>query len=126
MTTTRPVLSTTEFAEQYIEILEPLEAIVTLHFRERPELHDQDVLRVYEALIKHYRARLTNFPLPQHNLEGISREIYTKHFKFLEEKESTYSLQELQECLKFLKKSVEFWNRERGSRGYLNFIVDFC
>lgn len=118
-------LSKSEFCEKYIGILEPLESFVTNFYRQYPKLHDHDVLRVYEALLKHFKARLTKFPLPKHKLEGISSEIYILQLQFLEQMESSYSLQEIQECLKTLEKSLKLWNKEHGSRGYLNFISNF-
>ena len=60
--------------------------------------------------------------MPQHNLKGISSEIYELQLSFLEDMNKTYSILEIQECLKVLQKSVKLWNREHGSRGYLNFI----
>lgn len=122
---TSSALSKSEFGEKYIEILQPLEAYVATFYRQNPSMHDHDILRVYEALLKRIKARLTNFPLPPPKLAGISLDIYTLHLNFLEKMESSYSLQEIQECLKTLEKSLKRWNREQGSRGYLNFITQF-
>jgi hypothetical protein len=122
---TLPVLSKTEFAEKYIGILQPLEAFVAHFYRRYPEMYDLDVLRVYEALLKHIKAELTNFPLPEPKLGKISFEIYDQLFMFLEEMKSSYSLQEIQECLKTLERSLKMWSKDRGSRGYLGFIAQF-
>jgi len=114
-----------EITEKYIGILQPMENFVVNFYRQHPEMHDHDILRVYEALLKHIKAKLTNFTLPQHKLEGISYDVYALQLKFLEGMESAYSLKEIQVCLKTLEKSVKLWNKERGSRGYLNFIAQF-
>lgn len=119
------MLSKTELAEKYIEILQPLEALVSYNYYKNPELHDHDVLDVYVALLKYVKAKLTNFPLSQHNLIGISSILYEKQRLHLENMQKLYSLEEIQLCLKQLEKSVKFWNRERGSRGYLNYISKF-
>jgi len=84
-----------------------------------------DISRVYETLLKYIRARLTSFPLPQSNLEGVFKEIYTQQFDFIKQMENTYSLKEIQECLKMLEKSLKLWTREHGSSGYLKFISRF-
>lgn len=125
MSTSLSTLSKSEFAEKYIGILLPLEAFVVFSFRQHPKMYDSDVLCVYEALLKDIKAKLTNYTAPQHKLEGVSDEIYAELNKFLEEKCSSYSILEIQECLKTLEKSLKMWNRERGSRGYLNFINEF-
>ncbi len=54
-----------EFAERNPAILLSLEAQIVTHYQKRPRLHDHDVIRVLEALIKHFKALATNFPLPQ-------------------------------------------------------------
>lgn len=125
MNTPLHMLSKTEMSEKYIGILQPLEALVSICYSQHTGLHDHDVLRVYEAHLKYFRAKLTNFPLPQHNLKGISSILYEQQHLFLEEMQKSYSLAEIQQCLKQLEKSVKLWNKEHGSRGYLNFISQF-
>lgn len=120
-----PTLSKAEFAEKYIEILQPLEHIAAHFYRQNPQMHDHDVLRVYEALLKYAKAKLTNYPLPQPNLKGISSQIYLQQLTVLVSKENAYSYHEIQECLKTLVKSVIMWNKNLGSQGYLNFISQF-
>lgn len=119
------LLTKSEFADKYMGILQPLESCVTVFYSQHPDLHDHDILRVYEALLKMIKAKLTNFPLPENQLEGISREIYELQLGFLEDIKDSYSLHEIQACLKMLEKSVKLWNREHGSRGYLNFIAPY-
>jgi len=118
-------LSTSEFAEKYIELLQPLENSVVRTYREIPSLHDHDVLRVYEALLKYVKAKLTNYPLPQPKLEGTPLSLYLEQLSFIETQANSYSFKEIQECLKLLEKSVKLWNREFGSRGYFNYISRF-
>ncbi len=115
-------LSSEEFTQAYMGILQPLEAFVVHFYQANPNLHDHDILRVYENLLKLIRAKITNFPLPQNKLEGVPHEIYNAQSSFLVELEQNYSLEEIQACLKKLEKSVKFWNAKGGSRGYLNHI----
>jgi len=119
------MMSKSQLAEKYIGILQPLEAVVSSYNHQHPELHDHDVLHVYEALIKDVRAKLTNFPQPQHNLRVVSNTLYVFLNTFVIEMQNSYSYEEIQQCLKQLEKSVKLWNRELGSRGYLNFISKF-
>lgn len=108
-----------------MDIFQPLEGFVSSYYAEHPELHDHDILHVYEALLKFIKAKITNFPLPQPNLKGVVNELYEDQILFLNEMQNSYSLQEIQLCLKQLEKSVKLWNREHGSRGYLNYISMF-
>lgn len=125
MTASFSKLSSSEFTEKYVGVLQPLEFHIVNFYRKNPSLYDYDILRVYEALLKYMKAKLTNFSLPQHKLEGISCDIYECLFTFIEEMEKHYSLEELQACLKRLEKSINFWGKRAGSRGYLNHIVQF-
>jgi len=115
-------LSRIEMAEKYMEILFPLEKIVSMYYEQCPEMHDHDVLRVYEALLKDVRAKLTNFPQPQHKLTNLSKTLYEMQLALINVFQKSYSLEEVLQCLKLLEKSVKLWNKELGSRGYLNFI----
>ena len=117
--------SKSEFAQKYMGILQLLEAMVVFFYRQHPEMYDSEVLCAYEAMLKDIKAELTNYPAPQHKLEGVFGEIYGELIKFLGEKGGSYSILEIRECLKTLEKSLKMWNRERGSRGYLNFIGQF-
>ena len=118
-------LSKTEFAEKYMDVLQPLETCVVYYYRQNPNMHDHDVLHVYENLLKYVKARLTNYPLAPPKLEIISSELYLQQISILVSKENSYSFNELQECLKMLEKSVKLWNKAYGSRGYLNYISQF-
>jgi hypothetical protein len=119
------MLSKNQLAEKYVEIFKPLEVFVSAYYKQYPEIHDKDILKIYESLLKYIKAKLTNFPLPEHKLQGISKMLYEKQYQYLVEIQELYSLEEIQQCLKQLEKSVKLWNREHGSRGYLNFISHF-
>lgn len=118
-------LSKTEFAEKYVEILQPLETTVAVYYHENNTMHDFDVMHAYGQLLKYIKAKLTNYPLPQITLQGISLELYHYLFEQIELMEQSYTHHELQLALKQLEKSVKFWNREHGSQGYLNFISNY-
>jgi len=88
-------------------------------------MHDHDALRTYEALLKDVKAKLTNFPSPQHKFDGISKNLYVEQSEFLTKIAEDYSYEEIQACLKVLEKSVKFWNKQSDSQGYLSFISKF-
>lgn len=114
-----------ELVERCMGILQPVENFIANFYRQHPETHDYDVLSAYEALSKYFKAKLTNFPLPQHKLNGVSYDIYSFQLSFLETMEGSYSLKEIYDCLKTLEKSLKLWTKNQGSRGYLNYIIQF-
>lgn len=116
------MLSKIQLAEKNIQ---PLEAIVSFYYRQHPEMHDYDALRAVETLLKYIRAKLTNYPLPQNDLKGIAKILYDEQYQFLNKIQKSHPLEEIQLCLKQLEKSLKFWSKEQGSRGYFNFISNF-
>jgi len=116
-------LSTLEFTEKYTVLLQSLETIVSIFYDHNLGTTDYDILTCYEAISKNLKAKLTNFPLPIHKLNGISSEIYATLLPILESQ--PYSDQESQDCIKLLIKSVKRWNEKNGPQGYLRFISRF-
>jgi DNA mismatch repair ATPase MutL len=125
MTPPSSLLSKTELAEKYIEILQPIEVFISHYYRQHPEIYDSDVLHTYQALLKDIKTKLTKLAQPQHSLKSITNVLYEQQNRFLNKFQESYSLEEIQLCLKQLEKSVKFWSREHGSRGYLNYIYEF-
>lgn len=120
------VLSKREFAERYMDVLQNLESFSSSCYQDnQTALYDNDVLGVYQVLLKYVKARLTNYPLPANNLKGLSLNLYEEMLEVVKFHENSYSLLEIQECLKMLEKSLKLWTRERGSQGYLKFISQF-
>lgn len=125
MNSSLAMLSKAQLAEKYIEILQPLEMLVSAFYKTNPNMYDSEVQKVYECLLKDIKAQLTNYPMPKHNLTGISENIYSQLTMFLESMKNTYLAEEVQACIKQLDKSLRLWTREHGSRGYLKFIAEF-
>lgn len=108
-------LSTLEFTEKYTVLLQSLETIVSIFYDQNPSTTYYDILTCYEAISKNLKAKLTNFPQPIHKLNGISSEIYVTLLPILESQ--PYSVQENQDCIKLLIKSVKRWNEKHGPQG---------
>jgi hypothetical protein len=109
------------FAEQHMAILSPAEGVIVSFYKQNFINHDYDVIRVYEALVAHYRAITTNFPLPEPKLSQHKLTLYTAILKQWQEEEPKTLL----ECVKLLKKSALLWNRNHGAQGYLQYISRF-
>lgn len=117
------LLSKAEFVQEYMKLLESLEVIVVRFYYNNKSITDFDILSVYEALSKLIKAKLTNFPLPEHKLTGDFAQMYDALLSAIEKE--TYSLQEIQSSLKLLIKSVKKWSDLKGSQGYICFISRF-
>jgi hypothetical protein len=122
------------------DLLQNLEfAIVTARQR-HPELSDYGMQRGFEAALAHYRAQARGREPKPANLTGAEAAAYDLlihtcewrlgHRKPGEAEKANPPWAELEpiplpaliEGLQRLRKSVEFWTREAGPRGYLNFV----
>ncbi len=114
-------MSLVDFAKAHSDILEPIELIIVQLFNKGAVKHDFEVIRVYDALIAHYRAITTNFSLPSPTFSTAQE---ASLYEILREFTLDNDSKKMLECLKVLKKSATRWNKERGSQGYLQFIAD--
>lgn len=116
-------MSDEKFYETYHNTLLSLELPILQAQQQNVNLYDSDVLKVLDAALAQYKAKITNYPLPENKLSDELAHLYTCINLALEENSSQISLKETHECLKYLKKSVEYWTRKHGSRGYLQFLT---
>lgn len=65
-----------DFEERHLNLLRNIEFAVVRVFRRHPEMTDWDVLKVYESLIKLYRAEATNYPTPVFSLNPLTQELF--------------------------------------------------
>jgi hypothetical protein len=115
--------SKSDFIEANYDLLLSIETLIVYAYKQNPKMHDHDVIKVMDQVIKYFRAKATNFPFEEHIfLSDLENELYTSIKLNLEKK---ISFQEAYELLKFLKKSVELWNKKGGSQGYLTYVTRF-
>jgi hypothetical protein len=111
-----------------------------MFWQENPDLIDAEVETALDWLIRLYNAQIQgrSFSRP---LRGISRqvaedvksmcEIRLGRSQLRDEEGNAIldlgniTLDEIVECLKRIKSSVNFWTKERGRQGYLNFVKQF-
>jgi hypothetical protein len=128
------------FEEDYQDVLQNLEATIIMFWQENPDLIDAEVETALDWLIRLYNAQIQgrSFSRP---LRGISRqvaedvksmcEIRLGRSQLRDEEGNAIldlgniTLDEIVECLKRIKSSVNFWTKERGRQGYLNFVKQF-
>jgi hypothetical protein len=131
-----------KFEEQYEDVLHNLEFGIVQVYRQHPELVDWDAEIALNALIVFYNAQAQGKPaelrvLPKlqnevahfvqamcelHLGRGSLRDKNDQPFKFGGTPKTT---QEIIACLKRIRKSVQYWSKENGRQGYLNFVREF-
>jgi hypothetical protein len=146
-------MSRREFEENYIDVLHNIEAAIVSTYRgNQQEMTDWDASRALEALVAHYQAERKGHEARDVFLKPIPQEVFDKVFTVCEFTLGRLSLQvetkkkkwgiipvtsrekikpepktidELIACLRHIQKSVQFWTKEAGRQGYLNYIDQF-
>jgi hypothetical protein len=128
--------------EEYLDVLQNIEAVVIAVYDDDLGLLDLDVLDALEALIRRYtleqrgrtpgNARLSE--RPQRVFDAVRRICEWRLGRSTldsgkpgleEDKPTSISVPEILLCLKRLRKSVRLWNKEGGRQGYVNYVRDF-
>jgi AcrR family transcriptional regulator len=131
-----------KFEDRYLDVLHNLEASVLGVAKRYPDLIDAYVEQAYEALIRYYKAEARGYeprtpnlasPIDElfENLQAIA-EFHLGRGSFVNEAGAAVvehpapiTVEEMVACFKRLRKSVDFWSRKGGRRGYLRYIEDF-
>jgi len=126
--------------EDYLDVLQNIEAsIVTVHLQHR-NLTDADTLACIESLIRRYTAEARGKAKPAITLNGLANDVNEKVELICEFRLGRVTLEKQPEemqmikpltpdvmalCLKRIRKSIEFWTKKDGRQGYLNYIKEF-
>lgn len=128
------------FEDKYLEILQNIEAMIIHVYRGDSELLDYDVQDAVDALIRLYVAESRQHARPAIRLDVRPQKVFDNvlpvcewrlgRTEALDEKVKglkarVISLDEMIQCLKTIQKSIRLWNKERGRRGYLDFVKDY-
>ena len=122
-----------------LDVLQNIEQSILAVHRQRFELSDYDVMRALDALIAIYRAESRGHVPKQARLEDpeamifervravcewrIGRAVMPTGCELVSGPE--YGVDEILECLRKIRKSVDWWNKQGGPRGYLKFVSDY-
>ena len=125
--------------EEYQDVLQNIEMAISAFYREHPELIDFHVDAALEALVRTYQREKTGgaavLPRP-----GLPQEVYQAvktvcdwrlgRENVVDEEGQPMGVEpltvdEIQLCLKRLRKSIDTWTKRGGSQGYLNYIRQF-
>ena len=127
------------FEEKNLDVLQNIEFAIVKVSREYRDLSDYDVMRALDALIGHYRDEARGHVQKKIVLEEEENAIFdgVKEVCELrlgrsempdgvpEVRGFEKSLEEVLDCLKKIRKSVDKWNKRGGRNGYLNFVSEY-
>lgn len=126
--------------EEYEGVLQNLESSIVALYRQNPDLIDLEVSAGIEWLARLYSAEAqgkTSKPRPIRGTSKTVADIVQQICEFhLGRQPLTTDKGELDNdtpltpdiiaaCLKRIQNSIEFWNKERGRQGYLDFVSQF-
>jgi hypothetical protein len=126
--------------EEYLDVLQNIEYAIVEAYRQDKALTDATVLFAIETLIREYSAEARGKQAAVRPLTGLGKEVgeAVKNMcdwrlgrsKMTNERGqaleiSPITLDALIACLKRIRKSIEFWTKEGGRQGYLNYINRF-
>ncbi len=135
--------SSLPFEERYEDVLQNLEFGIVQVYHNHPEMTDWEALAAIEALLRTYRAEAKGRQASPPSLNSLAEEVYdlvetmcewrlgrempfsNKEGEPMELPLEPITLDELIACLKRIRKSINFWNREGGRQGYLTFVSQF-
>ncbi len=132
----------TSFEDEYFDVLQNIEFAIVQVAHRHPELTDYDVEKSLNALIQFYRkpgrgsdAKLGQNQLAEEVYQGVKEmcdwRMGASNFNTPEglpadlPETNPLTIEEIQACLKRIRKSLQTWSKRGGRRGYLDFIDQF-
>src|SRR5512144_802588 len=130
------------FEEAYQDILQNIESSLVSVYREHEDMTDYNADKAVEALIQLYRAEKVGHPAPTTRLQPIDQiafnrvkivcewrlgreQLQDKKGRPLKKGITPTTLDEIIACLKKVQKSIRYWQKEGGRRGYFYFVERF-
>jgi hypothetical protein len=125
---------TTGFEDKYLDVLQNIEWGLLSKTKDNPQLCDYDMLRVVEYAIAYYKSQQRE-RLPAERPGETRQEIFERVVAICDWRLGLQSLspdkdqycdpitiEELILCLKRIEKSIKFWTKQAGRKGYINFV----
>lgn len=125
-----------EFEDQYLDVLQNIEWALLSLVKDHPELSDHDMLRIIGQALTYYKSQQRENPvIAQSKLTDIRQDIFERIRSMCEwrlgglpppDKQiacNAITIEELILCLKRIEKSIKFWTKQGGRKGYINFAA---
>lgn len=130
---------TTDFEDQYLDVLQNLEFAIISVYHDNPDLHDRQVDRALELLIRLYRAQQIDRSIRLPRLTEAVQLVYDRVKAMCDMRlgkgsfegdpiipsDMALTLDEIIACLERLRKSIDRWTNLHGRQGYLKFIEPY-
>jgi hypothetical protein len=133
------------FEDKYMGVLQNLEFALVSAYREYDDMIDFDALNSVNELIRTYNAEQKGRGLPKLKLRNECQEVAYTQLKAFSEfnmgrenlfadedgneiqlpDTQKYSMTEIIDCLKRVRKSIQLWQKQGGRRGYFEFVSEF-
>lgn len=125
------------FEDEYLDVLQNIEMAIVSVYREHHDLLDYDVDKALNLLWNEYRNEKQGKTTPVPKLGENAQLVYDRVKEMCEwrlgrRKEKIggwfkaqpqpISIEEVVDCLKRIRKSVDLWSKQGGRQGYLYFI----
>src|SRR5258708_18063773 len=126
-----------DFSDRYLDVLQNIESSIVEYYGKHPSMTDHAVERVLENLTRVYSAEAKQHQATPPRLTVDDQGLYDaikamcewrlgrSTDQALDEKISPKTVDEIIACLKRLRRSVKFWTKEGGMRGYLDYVEGF-
>ncbi len=128
-----------QFEDQYLVVLQSIEQALFSLVKAHPDLSDHDMLRIIEQTIAYYKSQQRENPVHIRNkLTDIEQDIFQRILSTCEwrlgkllpnDQQIAFNpitIEELILCLKRIEKSIKFWTKQGGRKGYINFAAPFA
>ncbi|HVO70805.1 MAG TPA: hypothetical protein VMT24_12215 [Aggregatilineaceae bacterium] len=132
------------FEDQYLDVLQNIEAAIVQVYRKHPELADSSVDQAMEGLVRMYQAEARGRSAPVVRLHEPEQQVYdgvkmmcdwrmgrAEEPDQQEPREPALppgtpkTVDEIVACLKRIRKSIVLWTKQGGRQGYLDYITQF-
>ncbi len=129
--------------DEYLDVLQNIEFAIISIYRKRRDFVDYSVMKALEATIDFYVAEKIKREPRDFNLNEAEQAIFENVVAFCDLRlgkstlensdgeefslaiDSPKTVQEIIDCLKRILKSVNFWNKKSGRKGYLEYASRF-
>jgi hypothetical protein len=124
--------------DEYTDVLQNLEWAIVNEFRQDRSILDLDARDAANALARHYAAEAESRGAPRAALSDRATRIFEATRPICEWRlgrvpepdggpftVTPLTAEELVMCLKRIRKSIDFWTKEGGRQGYLNYVSEF-
>jgi hypothetical protein len=125
------------FEDQYLDVLQNIEMTIVTVYRENHHLLDYDVDKALNLLWTEYKNQKQDRTTPALKLGESAQLVYDRVKEVCEwrlgrrnekirgwfkAQPQPLSIDEIMDCLKRIRKSIDLWNKQGGRQGYLYFI----